>query len=78
MSDEFITVGRIDDFPEGNLRKVKVAGEDVVVANVGGRIYAISDCCTHRGAPLAEGNSKGPWLSVLGMGDNLTSLREGS
>ncbi len=55
MSDGFIAVGRIDDFPEGKLRRVKVAGEGVVLANVRGRIYAISNCCTHRGVPLAEG-----------------------
>ena len=40
---------------EGKLRKVDVAWEGVVLANVRWRIYAISNCCTHGGAPLAEG-----------------------
>ena len=55
MSDEFIAAGRIDDFPGGKLRRVEVAGEGVVLANVRGRIYTISNCCTDRGVPLAEG-----------------------
>ena len=55
MSDEFILVGRIEVFPEGKLKKVEVAGEDVVVANIDGKIYAIAGKCTHRGAPLDEG-----------------------
>lgn len=49
----------MDAFPEGKLRKVQVAGEDVMVANIGGRIYAIANTCTHRGAPLHEGELEG-------------------
>jgi len=55
MTDGFVVIGRIETFPEGKLKKVQVAGEDVVVANVGGKIYAIAASCTHRGAPLDEG-----------------------
>jgi nitrite reductase/ring-hydroxylating ferredoxin subunit len=77
MSDEFIAVGMMDDFPEGKLRNVKVAGEDVVVANVGGRLYAISECCTHKGAPLAEGELEGTVVICPWHGGSSTSLREG-
>lgn len=55
MSHDFVKVGQIGDFPEGKLKKVQVAGEDVVVANVGGKLYAITATCTHRGGPLDEG-----------------------
>lgn len=66
MSDGFVKVGRIEEFLEGKLKKVQVAGEDVVVANVGGKIYAIAGSCTHRGGPLDEGELEGtivicPW-----------------
>jgi len=66
MTDGFVVIGRTESFPEGRLRKVQVAGEDVVVANVGGKIYAIAASCTHRGAPLDEGELEGatvicPW-----------------
>jgi 3-phenylpropionate/trans-cinnamate dioxygenase ferredoxin subunit len=66
MSEQFVKVGRVDDFRGGKLKKVQVAGQDVVVANVGGKIYAIGGTCTHRGAPLDEGKLDGtvvvcPW-----------------
>jgi nitrite reductase/ring-hydroxylating ferredoxin subunit len=66
MSDELVKVGRIDEFSEGKLKRVRVAGEDVVVANVRGKIYAIGDLCTHKGGPLHEGGLEGavvicPW-----------------
>jgi len=48
------------------MKKVGVAGEDVVVGNVAGKLYAISNKCTHRGGPLNEGELEGstvtcPW-----------------
>jgi nitrite reductase (NADH) small subunit len=66
MTNGFVKVGRLEDFSEGKLAKVHVKGEDVVIANVGGMIYAIAGSCTHRGAPLHEGELEGailicPW-----------------
>jgi len=66
MSHGFEVVGRMEAFPEGKLRKVQVGAEDVVVANIGGKIYAITSTCTHRGAALHEGELAGttvvcPW-----------------
>ena len=66
MSEGFVKVGNLGDFPEGKLKKVQVAGEDVVVANVSGKIYAMTSTCTHRGGPLDEGELDGntiicPW-----------------
>jgi len=62
MSDGFVVVGRVEEFVEGRLKKVQFAGENVVVANVGGKIYAIAASCTHRGAPLDEGELDGSTL----------------
>ncbi len=59
MGDEFFKVGRIEDFLEGKLKKVQVAGQDVVVASIGGKIFAIHGSCTHKGAPLSEGELDG-------------------
>jgi nitrite reductase/ring-hydroxylating ferredoxin subunit len=66
MSEGYVEVGHVDDFPLGSLRKVAVAGEDVVVGNVSGELYAIANKCTHRGGPLNEGDLEGstitcPW-----------------
>lgn len=62
MSDGFVLIGRIEEFPEGRLKRVQFAGENVVVANVGGKLYAIAASCTHRGAPLDEGELDGTTL----------------
>jgi nitrite reductase/ring-hydroxylating ferredoxin subunit len=48
------------------MRKVQVGSQEVLVANVGGRLYAITSTCTHRGGPLHEGQIDGtvvicPW-----------------
>jgi len=66
MSDGYVKVGQVSDFPTGSLKKVIVGGEDVVVGNVGGKLYAMANKCTHRGGPLNEGELEGstvtcPW-----------------
>ena len=66
MSDGYEKVGQVSDFPTGSLKKVVVSGEEVVVGNVGGKLYAIASKCTHRGGPLDEGELEGstvtcPW-----------------
>jgi nitrite reductase/ring-hydroxylating ferredoxin subunit len=66
MSGEYVNVGRVSDFPKSSLRQVTVAGEEVVVGNIEGKLYAIADKCTHRGGPLNEGELEGtkitcPW-----------------
>jgi len=52
---EFVRVASVDEVPPGEMKIVEVAGEDVVLANVDGQIYAIGGTCTHRGGPLGEG-----------------------
>jgi len=66
MSEGFTKVGTLSDFPEGRLKKVQMKGEDLVVANIAGKIYAMTATCTHRGGPLDEGELNGttvvcPW-----------------
>ena len=66
MSDGYVKVGQVSDFPNGSLKKVVVGGEDVVVGNVGGKLCAMANKCTHRGGPLNEGELEGstvtcPW-----------------
>jgi 3-phenylpropionate/trans-cinnamate dioxygenase ferredoxin subunit len=56
---DFITVGKVDDVPEGELRQYEVGGEDVAVANVDGELHAFSDVCTHRQCSLSEGDLDG-------------------
>jgi nitrite reductase/ring-hydroxylating ferredoxin subunit len=55
MSEAFVKVGSLVDFPAGSMKKVQVHDEDALVANLSGKIYAIGDECTHRGCSLSEG-----------------------
>jgi len=66
MSEGYTKVGQVADFPSGSLKKVTVGVDEVVVANIGGKLYAMTSKCTHRGGPLDEGELEGntvicPW-----------------
>ena len=50
-----VAVARVSDVPEGGAIVVAVAGKDVAVFNVGGRLFAIDDVCPHMGASLSGG-----------------------
>jgi nitrite reductase/ring-hydroxylating ferredoxin subunit len=52
---EFVKVASVGDVPVGEMLTVQMDGEDVVLANVAGEIYAFGGECTHRGGPLGEG-----------------------
>jgi nitrite reductase/ring-hydroxylating ferredoxin subunit len=53
MSEHFVGVDRIEDFPEGRFKKVQIARKDIVVASIGGKIHAITGFCTHRGTEVS-------------------------
>jgi nitrite reductase/ring-hydroxylating ferredoxin subunit len=46
---------RVDAVPAGEPRQFNVAGNEVMVVSLKGRIYCLAARCTHAGAPLAEG-----------------------
>jgi 3-phenylpropionate/trans-cinnamate dioxygenase ferredoxin component len=53
-----IFVGKTSDIPEGKMIHIQIdkkKKKDILIANVGGRYYAISNICTHEGAKLHEG-----------------------
>jgi nitrite reductase/ring-hydroxylating ferredoxin subunit len=56
---EFVRVASAGDVPPGEMLTVQIDGEDVVLANVEGRVYAFANECTHRGGPLGEGLLEG-------------------
>ena len=59
MSEAFVKIGSFGDFPAGSMKKVQVHDEEVLVANISGKIYAIGDECTHLGCSLSEGTIEG-------------------
>ncbi len=56
---EFVRVAGRSDVPAGEMLIVDVEGEEIVLANVDGQIYAFANGCTHRGGPLGEGLLEG-------------------
>ena len=56
---EFVRVASAGDVPAGEMLIVEVEGEEIVLANVDGQVYAFGNGCTHRGGPLGEGLLEG-------------------
>jgi 3-phenylpropionate/trans-cinnamate dioxygenase ferredoxin component len=55
MADE-VTICRLDELPEGEMRLVEVDGRKIgVFCADDGELYAIEDRCSHDDGPLAEG-----------------------
>ena len=54
-SDNYQTVAREGEIPEGQGRAFDVDGVMVAVFFEGGHYYAIEDYCPHQGAPLSDG-----------------------
>jgi nitrite reductase/ring-hydroxylating ferredoxin subunit len=56
---EWIRVAAVSDVPEGGTLAVEAGGELVCLYNLGGRVYATDDICTHEEASLADGFIEG-------------------
>ena len=53
---DLVTLGRIDEVPEGEARRFEVAGHEIAVVNLGGGEFrAVGDRCSHAEAYLHEG-----------------------
>ncbi len=52
---EFVSIGKLSDFPEGKMKKILVKGKELLVANIGGTVYSIDGICTHEECSLADG-----------------------
>ena len=67
MSEEdFVKAAELKDIPPSKMKEVQIGGENICVANVEGKYYAIGSICTHEGGPLADGTLEGyevecPW-----------------
>jgi len=62
----FARAAKTTDIPLGTIHEFQVEGKAIAVANVGGKFYAISNTCLHRGGPLGQGPLEGnivtcPW-----------------
>jgi 3-phenylpropionate/trans-cinnamate dioxygenase ferredoxin subunit len=60
MAFEYRRVANVDEVPEGETRVFDIAGERIVLCNVGGSFYAVEDVCTHDGSPFGIETLEGP------------------
>jgi len=54
-----VSVAKLAGIPVGGKKKVTVEGTEILLANVGGAIYALADRCPHMGGSLSEGILEG-------------------
>ena len=55
----FVRVAKTSEVQPGTGRVVVVQGYPVALFNIGGRFYAVSNVCLHRGGPVGEGELDG-------------------
>lgn len=62
----------------GKMKHVEINGKEILIANIDGNYYAVSDRCGHSNASLSRGNLKGNVHFLKGnvhfMGHSLTLL----
>ena len=58
-----IPVTALRAVPEGEARGFEVEGEEIVLCNVEGEIYALQGTCTHQDLPLDGGEVEGGILT---------------
>ena len=54
-----IEVARLDEIAPGGLKAIEIRGEEIVLCNNEGRIFAVSRRCGHMSAPLDRGTLEG-------------------
>ena len=54
-----VEVAKLSEIAPGGLKAVEVSGEEIVLCNDGGKIYAVDRRCGHMSAPLELGTLEG-------------------
>lgn len=55
----FVKVAEVNDLPTGEMMVVQPGGEQILLVNVSGNVYACDDICSHAFASLSEGDLSG-------------------
>ena len=59
----FVKVAETSELTVGKKKKIVVGGRDILLSNVDGVYYAISDKCPHLGGSLYEGKLEGSTIT---------------
>ncbi len=55
----FTKVADTSEIPVGKMKMVKIRDEEILIANVDGKFYAVSNPCPHKKADLSKGALEG-------------------
>jgi 3-phenylpropionate/trans-cinnamate dioxygenase ferredoxin subunit len=58
----FFMAARVGEVSPGGMKRVDIGPRRILLANVGGRFYAVDDTCTHEDASLSSGALRGEWV----------------
>lgn len=56
---QFIDALDVKDVPLGKMKQIQVGEREILLANSGGKVYALCDRCSHMNAPLSMGSLNG-------------------
>ena len=56
QEQRFVEIAQVDEIPVGKMKYVEVQGKEIVISNIGGKLYAMDDRCGHMNARLSMGN----------------------
>jgi nitrite reductase/ring-hydroxylating ferredoxin subunit len=66
LEGSFVTVGRVEDVPQGTVRRVHAGEEEIALVHCEDGFFATQGHCIHLQGPLGEGDLEGclltcPW-----------------
>lgn len=56
---KFVETAKGVDLPDGTMKDVTIEGRNILLARVGGKLYAAENVCPHMGAKLSQGKLDG-------------------
>ena len=59
MDIGFVKIAETSEITPGKTKAFKIAGNEILIANVNGAYYAIGSVCTHMGGDLSKGILEG-------------------
>jgi nitrite reductase/ring-hydroxylating ferredoxin subunit len=74
---QWTTVARAGELTEGEMTGATVAGEDVLVVDLGGSYYAVSATCTHAGCSLVDDGEVDEGTLTCGCHGSIFDLASG-
>ena len=59
----FVAVAKLEDVPAGSKKLVEVNGAPILLCNTAGRIFAVTNICSHAEEALDCGRMRNGWIA---------------